>query len=348
MARRIAAEWAAQDAVMMTWPHERSDWRFCLKAVEVVFCDIARHISQRQLLLISCLDDAVKQHAEKMLSECDADLSRVRFYLIPTDDTWVRDYGPVTIFDGHQPWLLDFIFNGWGNKFDAHQDNCVTQRLHAQRAFASTPVESVPLVLEGGSIDTDGCGTLLTTEQCLLSVTRNPDYSRADIEQQLKKLFGVERVLWLRHGHLVGDDTDGHIDTLARFCSPDTICYVACDDPDDEHYAELERMKKELQIFRTRDNRPYRLLPLPWPQAQYGSNKQRLPATYANFLIINGAVLLPTYDDPADEQAKQVVRDCFPGREIIPIPCLPLLSQSGSLHCLTMQIAAGVVNPLSG
>ena len=189
----------------------------------------------------------------------------------------------------------------------------------------------------------DGSGTLLTTARCLLAPTRNPKLTQDGLEARLKELLGLDRILWLQHGHLTGDDTDSHIDTLARFCDARTIAYVACADPDDEHHAELKAMEEELRALRAADGRPYRLVPLPWPRARYDDDGRRLPATYANFLIINGAVLVPTYDDPADGPALARLRECFPGREIIGVDCLPLIYQYGSLHCVTMQLPEGVL-----
>jgi agmatine deiminase len=210
-------------------------------------------------------------------------------------------------------------------------------------AFNSISFETIGLILEGGSIESDGKGTILTTAECLLNPNRNPHLSRQEIEEELLSLLGAEEVLWLENGYLAGDDTDSHIDTLARFAPDDTILYVACDDPDDEHFESLKAMREELETFRTRDDKPYRLLPLPWPQARHDENGQRLPATYANFLVINGAVLVPTYDDPSDATALKIIAKAFPGRKIIGIDCLPLIEQHGSLHCVTMQMPKGVL-----
>jgi agmatine deiminase len=209
--------------------------------------------------------------------------------------------------------------------------------------FGELPLERVSLVLEGGGIEVDGSGSLLATERCLLAPTRNPGLGRAALEERLGELFGLKRVLWLRHGALAGDDTDSHIDTLARFCDARTIAYAACDDPSDKHYDELGAMAEELRGFRAADGRPYQLVALPWPRAKRDAEGNRMPATYANFLIINGAVLVPTYRDPADRLALDCLGRCFPGREIIGIDCLALIQQHGSLHCVTMQLPEGVL-----
>lgn len=328
---------------MLTWPHAHSDWRPWLAEVEPVFAAIAHAAAEREQVIITAYDAAHLTHIRTLLQGAGTDLDRVHLHIAPSNDTWVRDHGPITVTKNGTPLLLDFIFNGWGDKFDATLDNELVRRLHAQAAFGATPLMSIDFVLEGGSIEVDGAGSLLTTERCLLSPQRNLTLNRAAIEARLREWLGIDRVLWLTHGYLAGDDTDSHIDTLARFCSPDTICYVACDDAGDEHYAELKAMEQELQALRSATGAPYRLIPLPWPQAKYGDDGRRLPASYANFLIINGAVLAPTYDDAADNAALARLKTCFPDRAIIGIPCLPLIRQYGSLHCVTMQLPADVL-----
>lgn len=342
MNRILPAEWAPQSGVLLTWPHQHSDWAASLEQVEPVFASIARAISHHEQVLIACFDAAHAQHVKELLTRTGARIDRLHLQCVTSNDTWARDHGPITILEDGNPLLLDFVFNGWGGKFDAALDNQITARLHSAGAFGATALRGIDLVLEGGSIESDGAGTLLTTAQCLLAPTRNPAYDRSDIEDCLRQVLGVERFLWLEHGYLAGDDTDSHIDTLARFPNADTIAYVTCDDPADAHYAELKAMAGELMNFRTRAGEPYRLVPLPWPQPRFDADGRRLPATYANFLIINDAVLMPAYDDPADDRALASLARCFPDREIIAVPCLPLIEQYGSLHCVTMQLPAGV------
>ncbi len=339
----LPPEWSPQSAIMLTWPHMHGDWREHLSQVEPVFVEITRVVSRYEQLIISAGDTAHLHHVRDVLQTSGANMRHVHLLQVPSNDTWARDHGPITVLLDGKPCLLDFTFNGWGGKFEADLDNQITQRLHRLGAFGKTPLQTIPFVLEGGSIEADGAGALLTTSRCLLSQTRNPGLSRQAVEARLKEWLGVERVLWLEHGYLAGDDTDSHIDTLARFCNADTICYVACDNPQDGHYTELKLMEHELQQLRTGDGKPYRLVPLPWPQAKYADDGRRLPATYANFLIINGAVLAPTYDDPSDGAALERIRQCFPEREIIGIPCSALIRQYGSLHCVTMQLPAGVL-----
>ncbi len=340
---QLPAEWAPQSAIMLTWPHMHSDWQAFLENVEPVFCDIAYHSSLHQRVLICCWDDSHQKHVSKLLKERGTDLTRIRFYKIKSNDSWTRDHGPITIIKQQQPVLLDFGFNGWGNKYEAKLDNAINRQLCSQGAFADSPFESIDLILEGGSIESDGLGTLLTTRRCLLSPQRNPSLNKSQLETQLSQLLGVERFLWLEHGHLAGDDTDSHIDTLARFCCPDTICHVSCDDPTDEHYPALQAMAAELATFRQANGKPYKLVPLPMPQPIYNEDGVRLPATYANFLIINNAVLMPGYEDEHDGLALQQLANCFPDREIIAINCKPLIEQYGSLHCVTMQLPKGVL-----
>jgi agmatine deiminase len=339
MTVRLPAEWEPQDAVLLAWPHEETDWASVLPLVEPVFLQLAATISRYEQVLIVTTDPV---SLSDKLATFGATMSAITLVQVAFDDTWCRDFGPITVLDDSAPRLQDFVFNGWGNKFFAEQDNAVTGHLQQQNTF-SAPVDDRSLVLEGGSIESDGCGTLLTTSQCLLNSNRNPDYSKEQIEGELQDTLGCRRILWLHHGHLLGDDTDAHIDTLARLAPNDTILYVACDDREDEHYPALSRMAEELAAFRTDAGHPYRLLPLPWPAALFDAEGHRLPATYANFLIINGAVLVPTYSDPQDDAALAAVSAAFPDREIIGIDCSAIILQHGSLHCLTMQLPQGVL-----
>ena len=340
MKRRFPAEWEPQDGILLAWPHEDSDWQPYLDEVEPVFIEIAREISRlERVVIITPEPEAVR----KTLHDGGADMNSVDVFKIPTNDTWIRDFGPITVLESGRPLLLDFGFNGWGLKFPADRDNRASRKLHGAGAFGPTLLATVGLILEGGSIESDGLGTLLTTAECLLGPNRNPHLSKYDIESALARHLGADRFLWLHKGYLAGDDTDSHIDTLARLCPDDTILHVSCNDRNDQHYEALRAMVTELESFRTRENLPYRLLPLPWPQPRYDENGVRLPATYANFLVINGAVLVPTYHDANDDTALATVQQAFPGRRIIGINCLPIIRQHGSLHCLTMQIPQGVL-----
>ena len=340
MTTRFPAEWEEQDGVLLAWPHSESDWRNDLDLVEPVFTEIARQVSRFEAVLITAPDpDTVRGK----LADAGAFMERVRLFRIDGNDTWARDFGPITVLENGKPLLLDFVFNGWGLKFAADKDNLINRRLSEAGAF-NAPLRTKGLVMEGGSIESDGSGTILTTARCLLSPNRNPHLSRPDIEAELAKLLGTDRFFWLEQGHLAGDDTDSHIDTLARLCPDDTIIHIACSDTLDEHFQAIGNMVAELGGLRTRAGSPYRLIPLPWPGARFDSDGLRLPATYANFLVINGAVLVPTYDDPDDEAALRAVGSAFQGREIIGVDCLPLLLQHGSLHCVTMQLPKGTIS----
>lgn len=340
MTVRLPAEWEEQDGVLLAWPHADSDWRPWLPLVELVFAQIVKEITRFETALVVAADE---ERTAAILSAVGARMDRVRIEEIPANDTWARDFGPLTVERDGAPVLLDFGFNGWGLKFAADRDNLITGRLRRAGAFGDTPLETVGLILEGGSIESDGKGTILTTAECLLNPNRNPHLSREEIAAALRERFGADRVLWLENGWLAGDDTDSHIDTLARLAPDDTIVYVRCDDATDEHYPALFLMEKELKALRTREGNPYRLISLPWPRPCRDEEGERLPATYANYLVINGAVLVPTYDDPGDEAALAAMGQAFPGREIIGIDCRPLILQHGSLHCVTMQIPKGVL-----
>ncbi|OOG24526.1 agmatine deiminase [Thioalkalivibrio denitrificans] len=343
MTRILPAEWAPQSGVMLTWPHDRSDWATLIEEADTAFAAIGTAVTRFQRLLVVCRDADHERHVIACLRRAGADLERTLTAIAPSNDTWARDHGPVTVIENGRPVLLDFRFNGWGGKYPADDDNRITAALHAAGVFGETPLQTIDLVLEGGSIESDGQGTLLTTAGCLPTPTRNPGLSRADIEATLKGFLGVRRVLWLEHGALEGDDTDGHVDTLARLCTPDTIAYVTCDDPDDPHHAPLRAMETELRALRTASGDPYRLVALPLPAPVRDEDGRRLPATHANFLIINGAVLVPVYDDPTDTVALERLGAVFPDREIIGIDCRTLIRQYGSLHCVTMQLPEGVL-----
>ena len=339
---QLPPEWAPQSAVMLTWPRSDGDWNPDYASVERGHTQLATEISKREQVIITCMDETHAEKIRRMVKEAGGRPEQLRLFALPSNDAWARDHGPLTVLKDSRLTLLDFIFNGWGEKYPHAEDNQITERLRERGAFGKTPMESFKLVLEGGSIEVDGEGTLLTTESCLLNSNRNPGLNRAQIETELRRLLGVDRILWLRHGAIDGDDTDGHIDTLARFCNAATIAYQACDDRNDPHYKGLQAMGEELRTLRRKNGQSYNLVALPWPGAIHDHTGRRLPATYANFLIINGAVLVPTYNDPADALALAALKLVFPEREIVPIICRSLIYQYGSLHCVTMQLPEGV------
>jgi len=328
---------------MLTWPHKQTDFASELTQVEIVFCQLASIISQYEQVIICSTDEQHSLHILHLLTQSHALLENINIYTVASNDSWARDHGPITVFEDGQAILLDFKFNGWGNKFPHNLDDSINSELAAQGAF-NTKIKSLGLVLEGGSIDSDGEGALLTTTQCLLADSRNPTLSKIDIEAKLKEVLGIAQVHWLEQGKLLGDDTDNHIDMLVRFINPDTLCYMQCDNQDDPHAVWLKQLKQELQTLRKPDGHPYTLVALPFPNAIFNDEGDRLPASYCNFLIINKAVLVPIYDCPQDEQAVEILSHCFPERKIIPINCRALIEQHGSLHCVTMQFPMGVLS----
>ena len=330
----LPAEWASQSGIQLTWPHAGTDWGYMLTEVRSCFTAIAREIAKRELLLI------VTPRKQILAT---VNMENVRFMECETNDTWARDHGAITLLNADGPSLLDFTFNGWGLKFASDKDNLITRQAVEAGFLYGRYINRLGFVLEGGSIESDGQGTLLTTSECLLSPNRNGQMSRDEIEAYLCSVFHLQRVLWLDHGYLAGDDTDSHVDTLARLCSPDTIAYVQCTDTQDEHYEALHRMEEQLKTFRTMSGEPYRLLALPMVD-KIEEEGERLPATYANFLIMNDAVLYPTYCQPEnDARAKEVLQEAFPEYEIVGIDCRALIKQHGSLHCVTMQYPTGVL-----
>jgi agmatine/peptidylarginine deiminase len=337
---RFPAEWEPQAAILIAWPHAGTDWAERLADVETTYVALVQAIARFQRVVICVADAGLQTHADVLLRASQVDMARVRFAVVAYDDTWLRDSGPITMRDGEGFRLLDFRFTAWGGKFEAGRDDLLVETLAAQGVFGNAARQRIDFALEGGGIETDGAGTLLTTWHCLHE--RHPDATREELTAKLSTWLHQDRVLWLDHGALEGDDTDAHIDTLARFAPDDAIVFQACDDPADSHYADLRAMADDIAALRTRDGKPYRLFPLPWAKPILDDGR-RLAASYANFLVINGAVLMPAYGDAADDAAAAVLAQAFPGREIVQVPCRPLIWQNGSLHCITMQLPAGVL-----
>lgn len=339
-ALRLPAEWEAQSAVLLAWPHADTDWADRLAAVESTYAALIAAITRYEIAVVCVADAGIKTRAETLLAAAGADTARLRFIEISYDDTWLRDSGPITLSDGKHFQLTDFRFTGWGGKFEASRDDELVRGLIEREVFVPAAHRRIDWALEGGGIESDGAGTILTTWKCLSQ--RHPDLSREQMTQVLRNSLEAQRILWLDHGYLEGDDTDAHIDTLARFAPDQAIVYQSCDDPADVHYAELSAMAGELAALRTSDDKPYRLHALPWAQPIRDGDR-RLAASYANYLIVNGAVLIPAYDDRADDDAARVIGAAHPGRTIVQIPCRPLIWQNGSLHCVTMQLPKGVL-----
>ncbi|MDH5423736.1 MAG: agmatine deiminase family protein [Gammaproteobacteria bacterium] len=331
----LPAEWSSQDGILLCWPHHSMDWQPILLEVEKAFDEIACYICLDQTLVIIAHNDEHQQQILARLTQINANTDNIKWLIHNNNDTWCRDFGPITVVRDQRTVALDFRFNGWGDKFDAENDNLSNQQL-AKDKLLKCELESIDIVLEGGSIDSDGEGTLLTTTQCLLSDKRNPALNKQDIENELSARLGTKRIFWLEHGHLEGDDTDSHVDNLARFCNPNTIAYACCDE-NDEHYPSLHAMQLELEQLRTSAGEPYNLIPLKIPQASYNDG-ERLPTSYVNFLITNQYILMPTYNDAEDAINLAKLQAVFSDRKVIGIDCSDIIKQSGSIHCLTMQL----------
>ena len=333
----LPAEWHQQMCVQMTWPHKDTDWAPYLNEITATMTEIADAITRYEALIIASEypEATLLALSEKLTRE---QMARVSIINCPTNDTWARDHGGITLIDNDgSTTILDFRFNGWGRKFEASKDNLITKALHSEGLIHGKLEDNNDFVLEGGAIESDGCGTVFTTSQCLMAPNRNQPLTQEEIEKELKERLHAERIVWLNNGNLIGDDTDGHIDTIVRICPDDTILYVQSTCPDDEQHNDFTALEEELKQLRTAKGKPYRLLPLPMPRPIYYDGEQ-LPATYANFLVINGAVIVPVYgQDDLDRQACNTIKAVFPERDIIPIDSNIIIRQHGSIHCLTMQ-----------
>ncbi len=332
------AEWERQRCIQLTWPHAGTDWADCLTDITKTFVELSSVITRHEPLLVVTPDPA-STHSTLASRLSPEALRRVTFFQCATNDTWARDHGALTLLpvagSTASPRLLDFRFNGWGEKFPSELDNAINRHL-SQSGILGPLDDHDDFVLEGGSVESDGAGTVFTTSMCLLAPHRN-DLDREGLERELRHRLHAARVVWLDHGSLIGDDTDGHIDTIVRCAPGDTLLHVCSDDPSDAQHADFQALERQLHELRTLDGRPYRLLPLPMPHAIM-EDGERLPATYANFLILNGAVVVPTYDQPDnDALACETIGKAFPDRDVVPLDARTIICQHGSIHCLTMQ-----------
>lgn len=329
---RLPAEWEKQEFVQLVFPHANTDWKEYLDDAIDTFVSITKAIQryEKVLILSKNLAEIKKRFPKKQ---------NLTFVSLDSDDTWCRDFGGITIEQNGKLIIEDFVFNAWGEKFEFEKDNQITRKLKLKGIFKGYSHKTIPFVLEGGAIESNGDGVIMTTTTCLLEKNRNPKLTQNQIEKKLIQYLGAKKVLWLNNGALQGDDTDSHVDTLARFIAKDTIMYQTCDDLNDTHYKELKNMEEELKNFKQLNGNPFTLIALPWIEPKYDKG-ERLPATYANFLIINGAVLVPMYNDKNDEEVLKIFQKSFPKREIIGIDCSTLIRQHGSLHCVTMQYPA--------
>lgn len=341
----LPAEWEQQSLVMLTWPHQATDWQPYLREITETYIQMADAITRHEALVIAT-PHPIQVGALLGGRLSKEQMTNVFIYYCKTNDTWARDHGPITIKDRGEgkKTLLDFRFNGWGEKFEADLDNKITKTLFEEGAFdteeTGTPrlVDNDDFVLEGGSIESDGQGTVFTTEHCLMAPNRNQPLSKEEIESELKYRLKAKRIVWLTHGLIEGDDTDGHIDTIVRLAPDNTVLYHKYDDENDAAYQDFILLEEELKALRTIDGEPYKLIPLYAPKAIY-DGEDRLPATYANFLVINEAVLVPTYGQAEyDDMACKAVAQAFTDREIIPVDSQTIVRQHGSIHCCTMQL----------
>lgn len=335
----LPPEWYVQDGIQLTWPDATTDWAPYIGQITDTYLQLAKVITKHEQLIVATAN--AKETRAIIARHLDYDqIGRVDIYQCGINDTWARDHAAITMVatdDARLCKLLDFKFNGWGEKFAWGKDNAITKSLFCQGAFNGSLESHEDFVLEGGAVESDGHGTIFTTTHCLMAKYRNQPLTQRGIEEKLKDVFNAKRIVWLNHGTLIGDDTDGHIDTIVRVCPDDTLLYVGCDDNDDEQYEDFLLLEKELEALTTIDGKPYSLMRLPMPDAIYDDG-ERLPATYANFVILNGAVIVPAYNQPdSDRMAASIIGKAFPDREIISIDASTVVRQHGSLHCITMQ-----------
>lgn len=332
----MPAEWSPHRATWLSWPHSRDNWPTQLEEVRAVWVQMIRELSAVEQVHLLVNDEGSERNVAGRLKRAGAALDKVSLLRIATADVWMRDYGPtfVTRSTTESPLALnDWIFNGWGGKYESYgKDERVAKEI---AALLKVPVFDHPVVLEGGSIEVNGAGTCLTTEQCLLNKNRNPEMSRAEIEGLLKESLGVTRIIWLGEG-IAGDDTDGHVDDIARFVDPHTVVCILEANPRDENYRCLQENYERLQSARDQDGNKLNVVVLPCPSAIY-SDGARLPASYANFYIANEIVLAPVFDDPNDGQALGVLRELFADRKVIGLRCNEVVVGLGAIHCVTQQ-----------
>ncbi len=333
----MPAEWEPHTATWLAWPHNLDTWPGKFEPVPDIYAEMVRALQAHEQVNICVNDAEAALQVRRYLSGASVAPQNVKLYEFPTNDTWARDHGPIFLTRSHEDRtelaVTDWIFNSWGQKYGPWDlDDVVPQKIAAHFAL---PLFEPGIVLEGGSIDVNGQGALLTTEACLLNPNRNPALSRAEIEEYLRVYLGVQKILWLGDG-IVGDDTDGHIDDLARFVDPTTVVCVVEEDPTDVNYTLLQENLRRLQLMTDQDGRPLRVVPLPMPSpVEYNGN--RLPASYANFYIANGSILVPTYQCPNDQRALTILQELFPTRPVVGIDCTHLVWGLGAIHCVTQQ-----------
>ncbi len=341
--RTFLPEWGRNDAILMALPNASTDWAYILNEARDQYHRIIKALTDEGVRVLLLCDDEEK--ANELLFDCDSE--KLTLIKAPYNDTWTRDYGPLTVIKDDRLRALDFGFNGWGLKFAADKDNLVNLHLAESKIFNPSAYRNErAFILEGGSVDTDGEGTILTTTRCLCSPNRNGGLTKQEAEKKLHDLLGASHVLFLDYGELAGDDTDSHIDTLARIAPGNTILFTGCRDIDDPHFETLLKMRAQLTMFRNAEGEPFNLIELPLPEAIYDEDGQRLPATYANYLVTDKLIFMPTYNQPLqDNLAMHTIKIAFPDHDVIGIDCTTLIKQHGSLHCATMQLPDNLLNP---
>lgn len=338
---RFIPEWEPIEFVLLALPNKNTDWDYILPEALDQYGRLVKAITDEGIKVALLCNDV----AEAMEATQGSNQELISFIPMEYNDTWTRDYGMLTVVRNERLRALDFGFNAWGLKFASDKDNLVN--LHLDRRGYMKPLiyrNERDFILEGGSVETDGNGTILTTSRCLQSPNRNGGLTKAELNQKLNERLGADHVLWLDHGALEGDDTDSHIDTLARLAPEDTIVFTGTKNFDDPQFESLLAMRAQLTLFRTSEGNPYNLVELPLPEAVFDEDGRRLPATYANYLVANGVIFMPTYGQPdKDELAMRSIRIAFPNHKVVGVDCRTLLRQHGSLHCATMQIPAGIL-----
>ncbi|MDE6741143.1 MAG: agmatine deiminase family protein [Muribaculaceae bacterium] len=339
---RFIPEWEPVEWVLLALPNKDTDWDYILTEAEDQYRRLVKAMTDEGIKVILLCHDLDK--ATEIMKECRRDL--IRYILAEYNDTWTRDYGMISVVRNERMRALDFGFNGWGLKFAADKDNLVNLQLNDKGIIAPLIYRNErEFVLEGGSVESDGQGTVLTTSRCLQSQNRNGGKTKAELNRELHDRLGADHVLWLDHGALEGDDTDSHIDTLARLAPDDTIVFTGTKNFDDSQFESLLAMRAQLTLFRTAEGNPYNLVELPLPDPVFDPDGHRLPATYANYLVANGVIFMPTYAQPdKDELAMRSISIAYPTHKVVGVDCRTLLRQHGSLHCATMQIPAGIIN----
>ena len=329
MSKFLIAEWEEQSAIIIAWPNKNTDWKENLREIEQTYIEIVQKITDHQLVIILSNEKSIKKNFSEEI------LKNIKIIIVDYNDTWTRDYIGLSIKTKQNFHLIDFKFNGWGGKYNFKKDNSINLQLFKQNIFSKVEFKYNNFVLEGGSIDSNGKGTILTTSKCLLNKNRNTNLNKEEIEKALSESLGIKKIIWLKNGHIPGDDTNSHVDTLARFCNEKTIAYSVSDSK------ELKLLEKELTKIAIENQ--YKLIPLKLPKPIFNRGKQ-LPASYTNFLITNRKILVPIYGDKNDYCAISTLQNVFPKREVVGIDCREIIKQNGSLHCITMQVSKNLLN----